>query len=174
MKKVVVIFLILPGLAAFVSGQPAGKPEPRLESNLSLGYIDYTPLANPPPGFVDTMTRHFAIVKSFWYYPFMPRLLSLGLSFDYLTDDLPLALNVALNLPAKRIVPFACAGAGFSFSGSTLQSLGGGLKFRIRKRTGLIAEYRHYWVKKKLTPMETSPRVTREANYFGAGLAYLF
>jgi hypothetical protein len=172
MKKAAVILLILPGLAVFLSGQTAGKSEPRVESNLSLGYIDYTPLANPPPNYIDTMTRHLAIVKSFWYYPFLPRLLSLGLSFDYLTDSLPLSLNVALNLPAKRIVPFACAGAGFSFSGGTLQSCGGGLKFRIRKRTGVVAEYRHYWVKRK--EPRTDQRVTREANYFGAGVAYLF
>jgi len=38
----------------------------------------------------------------------------------------------------------------------------------------LIAEYPHYWVKKKQIGFGIGLRVTREANYFGADLAYLF
>lgn len=162
--------------AAAGYAQTAKKGEPRWESNLSIGYIGYQAVVNPPPGFTE-MTRHIAIIKAFWFYPFLPRILSLGLSFDYVTDDLPLSLNAALNLPMKFLVPFMSAGAGASVSGSTLQNYGGGLKFRTGKRFGLIAEYRHYSIRKKTANFGMSDEnfyVKRTSDYFGLGIAYLY
>jgi hypothetical protein len=176
MKKSI-IFFVLFCCAAAGYAQTAKKGEPRWESNLSLGYIKYVGLVNPPAGFIDNMNRKIAIVKSFWFYPFLPRLLSLGLSFDYVTDDLPLSLNAALNLPTKFIVPFVSAGVGASISGSSLQNYGGGIKFRTGRRFGLIAEYRHYSIKKKTRASGMSNEtsyVKRQSNYFGAGIAYLY
>ena len=173
MKKSI-IFFVLFCCATAGFAQTAKKGEPRWESNLSLGYIGYQGIESPPPG-VDNMTRHIAIVKSFWFYPFLPRILSIGLSFDYVVDDLPLSANIALNLPIKFIVPFVSAGAGASISNSTLQNYGGGLKFRTGKRFGLVAEYRHYRIKKRAQQSGSGrPDVVTMSNYFGVGIAYLY
>jgi hypothetical protein len=177
MRKTLAALVILFVSAALCQAQTARKREPHWESNLSLGYIDYTSVQNPPEGFVDDMTRHFAIVKSFWYFPFLPRIVSLGLSFDYVVDDLPISLNAALNLPTKFFVPFVSAGTGFSFSGNSLQNYGGGIKLRTGKKFGLILEYRHYRIKKKtLTsfPDDPSSYVIRDSDYLGFGFAYLY
>jgi opacity protein-like surface antigen len=179
---VLAIAALLSTVAAF--GQEAGKTVSRWESNLSIGYIGYDNEDSPPPpdvvwldgtppaGQVDDMNRHIAIIKSFWFYPFMPHVLALGLSFDYVTDDLPISINAALNVPTKTIVPFVSAGAGFSFSGSTLRNYGGGLKVRFGKKIGMIAEYRHYTIKKH--PFTGGDPVTRLSHYYGAGIAYLY
>jgi len=177
LRKTSVTILALLISAGFCMAQAAKKGEPRWESNLSLGYISYSEVQDPPAGYVDDMTRHLAIVKSFWFFPFLPRVVALGLSFDYVIDDLPLSLNVALNLPAKFFVPFVSAGAGFSFSGNTLSNYGGGLKLRTGRRFGLIFEYRHYKIKKNVIAYgayETGSHVIRESNYFGFGIAYLY
>ena len=175
MKKSIVAFVLFCCAAAGYA-QTAKKGEPRWESNLSIGYIDYQDIVNPPAGYV-AMTRHIGIVKSFWFYPFLPRILSVGFSFDYVTDDLPLSVNIALNLPMKFIVPFISAGTGASISNSTLQNYGGGLKFRTGKRFGLIAEYRHYSIKKRTQDWGPGSEVSyliRKSNYFGLGIAYLY
>jgi len=170
--------------AVLAVGQEDKKPVSRWESNLSIGYIGYdktdqepeepiyVAAGTEPNGGIDDMNRHIAIVKSFWFYPVMPHILALGLSFDYVTDDLPMSLNVALNLPTKIVVPFVSAGAGFSFSGSSLQNYGGGLKVRFGKKIGLIMEYRHYKIKKR--PFTGGDPVTRLSHYLGAGIAYLY
>lgn len=174
MKKSI-IFFVLFCCAAAGFAQTAKKGEPRWESNLSIGYIKYEANSSIPTSTVDYMDRHIAIVKSFWFYPFLPRILAIGLSFDYVIDDLPLSANIALNLPMKFIVPFVCAGAGASISSSTLQHFGGGIKIRTGKRFGLVAEYRHYKVKKKArTGGGGSPDVITMSNYFGLGIAYLY
>jgi len=175
MKKIIIVFVLFCCAAAGYA-QTAKKREPHWESNLSLGYIGYQSVLNPPAGFTD-MTRHIAIVKSFWFYPFLPRILAVGFSFDYVIDDLPLAANIALNLPTKFIVPFVCAGAGASVSNSSLQHFGGGIKIRTGKSFGLIAEYRHYHVKKKTPDFgmgENNSYVRTQSNYFGLGIAYLY
>ncbi len=181
MKKLFTTFIALIVTAALgaaqttQTAQAATKKIPRWESNLSGGYIEYTSLQDPATGHVDYMNRHIGIVKAFRYYLFMPRIVDIGVSFDYIVDDLPICVNVGLNLPTKFIVPFFTAGAGFSFSGSTLQDYGGGLKFRTGKRFGLIAEFRHYKIKKHSSGVnEESSTVIRESNYFGAGIAYLY
>jgi hypothetical protein len=175
MRKTIVLILMLIVFAATGLAQASQNKVPRWESNLSAGYIDYTSIQDPATGNVDDMNRHIGIVKAFWYYLFLPRIVDVGLSFDYIVDDLPICVNVALNLPTKFIVPFVCAGTGFSFSGSTLKDYGVGIKLRTGKRFGLIAEYRHYKIKKKSSGInEESSTVIRESAYFGGGIAYLF
>jgi hypothetical protein len=166
------IFLLIAGSGAAAEGNPS-----RWESNLSVGYIKYEPLLDPPQGGTDDVNQSIGIVKSFWFYPFLPRIVAVGLSFDYVIVDLPLSANVAVNLPLRFVVPFVSAGTGFSFSGSKLRNYGGGIKLRLGKRIGLIGEYRHYRSDKKSFPMgieESGARVVRESNYFGAGIAYLY
>ncbi len=158
------------------TAQTAKPHQHRWESNLSGGYIGYITVEQPETGTVDDMNRHIAIVKSFWFYPFLPRIVAVGLSFDYVTDDLPLSLNVSLNLPLKKVVPFVSAGVGASISGSSLRNVGGGIKWRTGEHFGLVAEYRYYRIKKNTSglPGEVSTHVLRTSNYFGAGIAYLY
>ena len=178
MRKTVAALVTLLALAAFGRAQDAAKKKiPRWESNLSVGYIDYTSIQDSATGSIDDMSRHIGIVKAFWYYPFLPRIVSLGLSFDYVIDDLPICVNVALNAPLKFFVPFVTGGTGFSFSGSTLQGYGAGFKLRTGKKFGLIFEYRHYKIKKKSNTFGTDEAPTysiRETGYLGAGIAYLY
>jgi hypothetical protein len=178
MRKIIFAVLVL--LLFFLiagSGAAAERNAPRWESNLSVGYIKYEPLLDPPQGRVENPNRPIGIVKAFWFYPFLPRVLAVGLSFDYVIEDLPLSANISLNLPLKVVVPFVSAGTGFSFSGSKLQNYGGGVKLRLGKQFGLIGEYRHYKSNKKsrvTVPSEPRTNVIRESNYFGAGIAYLY
>jgi hypothetical protein len=173
------LILLLPLVLLIIagSGAAAERNPSRWESNLSIGYIKYEPLLDPPQGWVDDLNRPLGIVKSFWFYPFLPRIVAVGLSFDYVIDDLPLSANISLNLPLKVVVPFVSAGTGFSFSGSKLQNYGGGIKLRLGRRIGLIGEYRHYRSDKKSLGAggsESVAHVIRESNYFGAGIAYLY
>ena len=178
MRKTICALVILLAAASFGRAQDAAKKKiPRWESNLSAGYIEYTSIQESGTGSVDNMSRHIGIVKSFWYYPFLPRIVSLGLSFDYVIDDLPICVNAAINVPFKFFVPFVAAGTGFSFSGSTLQSYGAGFKLRTGKKFGLIAEFRHYQIKKKSNTFGTNEEPTytiRDTAYFGFGIAYLY
>lgn len=180
MKRPFLFVLSLLATATLCLGQAAQTAKPHehhWESNLSGGYIDYIRGDEATGGQIDNMNRHIALVKSFWFYPFLPRIVALGLSFDYVTDDLPLSLNLGLNLPFKKVVPFVSAGAGFSFSGNTLTNYGGGVKLRTGQHFGLVAEYRFYRIRKKtlvIMPGEVSSYVVRRSNYFGAGIAYLY
>ena len=181
MKKACLFFLTLvaaSGLCRSQAAQTAKPHEHHWESNLSLGYIGYSSAENQVGGGqIDNMNRHIAIVKSFWFYPVLPRIVALGASFDYVTDDLPLSLNIALNLPLKTVVPFVSAGVGASISGSSLRNAGGGLKIRTGTHFGLVAEYRFYRIRKKTlttAPGEVASYVVRRSNYFGAGIAYLY
>lgn len=178
MRKTSFVLFILILSAVFCQAQSAAKKKiPRWESNLTAGYIEYTSIQDASTGSVDDMSRHIGIVKGFWYYPFLPRIVSLGLSFDYVIDDLPICVNAALNAPLKFFVPFVNVGTGFSFSGSTLQGYGAGFKLRTGKKFGLIAEYHHYRIKKKSNTFGTTEEPTytiRESAYFGFGIAYLY
>ncbi len=159
------------------AAQAAAKKIPRWESNLTAGYIEYTSIQDSSTGNVDTLNRHIGIVKGFWYYPFLPRIVSLGLSFDYVIDDLPICVNAAINAPWKFFVPFVNVGTGFSFSGSSLKGYGAGFKLRTGKKFGLIAEYHHYTIKKKSNTFGTTEEPTytiRDTAYFGFGIAYLY
>ena len=148
--------LVTSGLQA--AERPATKIS-RMESNLTAGAV-----------IKDKST--VGIVKSFWWYP-LPRIVALGLSFDYVGSTLPFVLNVAVNLPLPVVVPFVCAGAGTYLSRGGITHYGGGLKFRIWKKVGLIAEYRRY--SHKPNPDFDPPDAPRvRPNYVGAGIAYLF
>jgi len=62
-------------------------------------------------------------------------------------------------------VRFITGGAGFSFNGPVVRNLGGGIKFRLSKRTGLLAEYRYF----------NYPIIkAKTSRYVGAGLTYSF
>lgn len=131
----------------------------RWEFNLSLGAV-LEDKAN------------IGIVKSFWWYP-LPKIIALGLSFDYIAATLPLSLNVSLNLPSPVIVPFVCAGAGAALSRGGITHFGGGLKFRLWKKVELITEYRKY--SHEPDPLISPPNAPRvRADYFGAGVGYLY
>lgn len=129
----------------------------RWESNTSIG---------------GTRQGHLAIVKSFWWFA-LPKVFALGLSFDYVADFVPLVLNVALNAPIPVVVPFVCAGVGGGLNVSGITTYGGGLKVRLGRKIGLIAEYRKCHYSKKT--FSFPPRKERFAvDYFGAGIAWRF
>ncbi len=131
----------------------------RWESNLSIGAVF-------------NKNTNIGIVKSLWWYP-LPKIIALGVSLDYISAIMPLSLNISINLPLRYIVPFVCAGAGAAFSRGGITSFGGGLKFRIWKNVGLIAEYRKY--SHKPDPFRDPPGTQRvRPDYIGAGIAYIY
>ncbi len=158
----VLLFMLLAGdvLSADQAAAGSAKTEVfRWESNLSVGAV------------IREKTN-IGIVKSLWWYP-LPKIIALGLSLDYIAAMMPLSLNISLNLPLSGVVPFVCAGAGAGFSRGGITSFGGGLKFRIWEKVGLIAEYRKYSHKPDtfLNPPGTQ-RV--RSDYIGAGVAYIY
>ncbi len=149
-------------LPAFAASQdaaaaPAPAKTSRWESNLSGGWVS---------------NGRIGLVKSFWWHP-LPKVLALGLSFDYVYEAMPLSVDIALNAPIPLVIPFVCAGAGGSLTGSSLTFYGGGIKIRLKKRFGLIAEYRKY---RYTHDSATNPPVeeTVNADYLGAGIAWIY
>lgn len=162
MKKALFLVLIVLILTPTVvrSDQTADESSAekisRWESNLSIGSV---------------LKRRLGIVKSFWWYP-LPRILAVGLSLDYVGTAIPLSVNIALNLPTPVVVPFVCAGAGGSLTHGGITNYGGGLKFRIWKKIGIIAEYRKYSQRQEAETGVTEEKT--KSDYFGAGIAYIY
>jgi hypothetical protein len=155
----VLIALLAPALPAQEAVAPAVTPaEPsRWESNLSGGWVS---------------NGRIGLVKSFWWHPFR-KVVALGLSFDYVYEAVPLSVDIALNAPIPVVIPFVCAGAGGSLTGSTLTFYGGGIKIRLLKKFGLIAEYRRY---RYNHDSSGNPPVEEmvDVDYFGAGIAWIY
>jgi hypothetical protein len=156
-------FLLLALIAPTLAGQDTDKPAAaptkahRWESNLSGGWVS---------------NGRIGLVKSFWWHP-LPKVLALGLSFDYVYEAMPLSLDIALNAPIPVVIPFVCAGAGGSLTGTSLTFYGGGIKIRLKKKFGLIAEYRKYRYNHDTA---TNPPVeeTVSVDYLGAGIAWIY
>jgi hypothetical protein len=151
--------LLAPVLAP--GGQDADPTSPkriwRWESNLSAGSVS---------------NGRLGIVKALWWYP-VPKILAVGLSFDYIAEVIPLSINAALNAPITIVVPFACAGAGTSLTTGGITHYGGGIKIRLGRRLGLIGEYRKYHYSQNVTG--NPPRYEKaSADYFGGGIAWVY
>jgi hypothetical protein len=149
-------------LSAFAGGAPGAEPPPpqkikRWESNLSIGGVS---------------SGRFGIVKSFWWFA-VPDVIALGLSFDHVIEAIPLSVNVALNAPIPVVRPFICAGAGAALNGTGITHYGGGLKVRLGKKFGLMAEYRQYYYR---IIVGYFPKVWEKASahYFGAGISWFY
>ena len=156
---VLVLCLSAPALAAGEPGGPAASSGkvPRWESNLSVGSVS---------------NGRLGIVKSFWWYA-LPRVVALGLSIDHVLEAVPFSLNIALNAPTPVVVPFVCAGIGTALTCGGISFYGGGVKIRLGRRIGLIAEYRKY--RYNQTDGAYHPTFTKaEAGYFGGGIAYIY
>ena len=153
-------------LCLFAAGPVTGSPAPpegssprifRWESDLSIGSVS---------------SGRLGIVKSVWWYA-VPKVVAVGLSLDHVLEAIPLSLNVALNAPLPVVVPFVCAGAGTTLTVGGITHYGGGVKVRLGRRLGVIAEYRryHYWQ----TNGAFDPILTKAAaHYFGAGVAWIY
>lgn len=149
-------FAAAAGAAPGAAARPPAKV-PRWESNLSLGSVD---------------SGRIGIVKSFWWYA-VPRVVTVGLSLDHVLEAIPLSLTVAVNAPTPLVVPFVCAGAGTTLTCGGISFYGGGIKVRLGRRLGIIAEYRKYRYNQTDGAFEqTYTKAT--AGYFGAGLAWLY
>jgi hypothetical protein len=167
-RNLIFFLILIPALLAPALGRDlsaAGQAEagsplkkvPRWESNLSIGAV---------------IDQRMGIVKSFWWYP-LPRIVAFGLSFDYVGAIMPLSLNVAVNLPVPVVVPFVCAGAGGTLTRGGITNYGGGLKFRIWHKIGIIVECRKYrYTQESHLDPEAEEKV--KADYFGAGIAYIY
>jgi hypothetical protein len=103
----------------------------------------------------------------------VPKFVALGLSFDYVYEAVPLSVDIALNAPLPVVVPFVCAGAGGSLTVGGLTFYGGGIKIRLLKKFGLIAEYRKY---RYTHDSNANPPVTETVNtdYIGGGIAWIY
>ncbi len=160
--RTALILLVLLTLAATAGAAPGAAPGPqakvpRWESNLSLGSVD---------------SGRIGIVKSFWWYA-VPRIVTVGLSLDHVMEAIPVSLTVAVNAPTPFAVPFVCAGAGTTLTCGGISFYGGGVKIRLGRRFGLIAEYRKYRYNQTSGSFEqTYTKAT--AGYFGGGIAWIY
>ena len=156
---VLLICLLAPALAVAVPAAGPASPQkvPRWESNLSVGAV---------------INQRLGIIKSFCWYP-LPRIVAFGLSFDYVGAIIPLSFNIAVNLPVPVVVPFVCAGAGGTLTRGGITNYGGGLKFRIWPKIGIIVEYRKYHYTQEIV-IPPGGEETVKADYFGAGIAYIY
>jgi hypothetical protein len=81
--------------------------------------------------------------------------------------------NVCLNIPLNRIEPFATAGYGFILErASPASNYGGGVRFLLGKRIGIVAEYRKLHFKYKDNQKQSI--ISVNVDYFGAGIFYYF
>lgn len=81
--------------------------------------------------------------------------------------------NISLNIPLKRIEPFATAGYGIIMERFSLVSnYGGGIRVSLGKSIGIVAEYRKIHFKYKDKQRHTESVVI--VNYFGACIFYFF
>lgn len=155
---ILVAGVLVAGVTTAAAQSEPGKPKVlRWESNLSLGYLD---------------SHHLGIVKSFWWFA-VPNIISLGPSFDYVGNMLSIAVNVAVTAPLPTVRPFVCAGVGGSLSSGSLTSCGGGLKIRLGRRFGVVAEYRRYRYDEKIS---WAPPIREKisANYLGFGIHWVY
>jgi hypothetical protein len=139
MKNRIQILVILAFLLLVVSpalSRPADAQTRRWEFNITGGLI---------------LKENPAIVMGFAYY-LLPRFIALDANIAILAggrDDrgrvLPISLNLSLNLPLWRIVPFVSGGGGYSSGGEFVRNLGAGLKLRLGRTMGFLAEYRYFW-----------------------------
>ncbi len=151
--------LLVPALAADPGGAQASSPVriARWESNLSIGGVT---------------NGRLGIVKSFWWYA-VPKVVAVGLSFDYIAQVIPLSVGISLSAPIPVVIPFICASAGTSLTVGGISAYGAGLRIRLGSRFGLVAEYRKYHYSHDT---EGNPGVREKAvdDYFGAGIAWIY
>jgi len=162
-SKIVLISLLLglalPALADEAAGSvPARSMRiSRWVSNLSAGAV---------------IDRRIGIVKSFWWFA-VPNVVALGLSFDFVSSNMPLSVGVALQAPIAVVTPFICASAGGSLSGHGITGYGGGLRVRLAPKFGLVFEYRRYHLTQD-SAANLSGHETVEANYVGGGISWRY
>jgi hypothetical protein len=148
------------------SGRPAGaqgfdmtapREVPRWESTLSAGGVS---------------TGRAGVVKSLRWYA-VPRVIGVGMSVDFISEAIPIALHVVVSAPFRDLAPFVCAGAGGALNGCGISYYGAGVKLRLRGSFGLVGEYRHY--NYGVVASSFPPRKEKEsAGYIGAGIAWVY
>jgi hypothetical protein len=154
------LWLLLSGLLAGAPGADPTTPRkiPRWESNLSIG---------------GTSNGRLGVIKSFWWFG-LPKVLAVGLSFDCVfRQAIPLSIDIALNAPITIVKPFICAGAGATLTGGGITHYGGGLKIRLARKFGIIAEYRRFRYSSRVS---YSPPVFEKVttDYIGAGISWAY
>ncbi|HSA94850.1 MAG TPA: hypothetical protein VLJ16_02280 [Acidobacteriota bacterium] len=162
-SKLVIIALLLGLAAPLLADEVAGSVPARSMrisrwvSNLSAGAV---------------LDRRIGIVKSVWWFA-VPNIVALGLSFDFVSSNVPLSVGVAVQAPIAVVTPFLCAGAGGSLSGHGITGYGGGFRVRLAPKFGLVFEYRRYHLTQD-SPAFPSGHETVDANYVGAGISWRY
>lgn len=128
-KKTVSAAILLVCLAAYAASEtPPWQKKLSGEFSISNGWV---------------LKEIHGVVAAFWWYP-VPNIISFGCSVDYICSSVPLSVNAGLNLPLKKIVPFISAGVGSSLTRGSISHYGGGLRFRLWEKIGIILEYQNY------------------------------
>lgn len=78
-----------------------------------------------------------------------------------------------MNAPVPIVRPFVCAGAGGSLNGGGITHYGGGLKIRLVRKFGLVAEYRRFRYSTTVGVHPTRLEKVR-THYFGAGISWVY
>lgn len=157
---ILALAILLPILASAAPGEEDAardRKTGRLESDLSIGSVS---------------NGRLGIVKSIWFYA-VPKVLSFGLSFDFVAEFVPFSVGICLNAPIPYVVPFVYAAAGTSLTIGGITHFGGGLKFRLGRRFGLIAEYRRYRYTRNVAG--NPPLYEKDTSYhIGAGISWIY
>jgi hypothetical protein len=144
----------------FVAAQEFKKKRGAI--NLSLGYAEST----------DFEKGNFGLLKSVGWN-LLSGWLSAGVNFGIIKNEIMLMGNVSLIVPLDRIEPFATAVYGFILETfSAVSNYGGGLRVRLGKKIGIIAEYRKLDFTQKRFRGGEKTKV--KVDYFGAGIFYYF
>lgn len=120
----------------------------------------------------DNETGNFGLLKSI-DWNLLSGWVSGGINFGIIKNEILAMGNVSLKIPLSRIEPFVTAGYGIIIERfSPASNYGGGIRFRLGKKIGIVAEYRklHFKYKEKRDGTQSTVAV----DFFGGGLFYFF
>lgn len=96
-----------------------------------------------------------------------------SINFGIVKNEILAMGNISLNIPLKRIEPFATAGYGIIIERFCLvNNYGAGIRVPLGKSIGIVAEYRKIQYKFKNKQKKTKSLI--KVDYFGAGIFYSF
>ncbi len=120
----------------------------------------------------DNESGNFGLLKSVGWN-LLSGWVSGGINFGIVKNEILAMGNISLNIPLKRIEPFATAGYGIIIERlSLVNNYGAGIRVLLSKSVGVVAEYRKFHFKYKDKQKHTESSII--VNYFGAGIFYYF
>lgn len=150
---------------SFASGRELNKQETQKKRgsiNVTLG------IANSN----DNESGNFGLLKSVGWN-LLSGWVSGGINFGIVKNEILAMGNISLNIPLKRIEPFATAGYGIVIERfSPVNNYGAGIRVLLGEHIGIVTEYRKFHFKYKDKQKNTKSSVI--VDYFGAGIFYFF